>query len=1079
MSEKKDREENTKVDGIKFFSDQPLTADRLQEIRFGHLDIADNLRQIVVNCPLPFTVGLFGKWGSGKTTILNILRKRLDDVRMAVVNFDVWKHEADALRRTFLKESVKQLKSKDYLPQNFRLTERIEKSLRKTMEGKVTWTRRGKLTLLGFVGLIVVLGVVFAILLPAYIGSYLSTILGGGLVLTVFLWLLQHAITSETLTTTFDRFRDPHEFEKEFEKVTNGIDSERTVFVIDNLDRCNHDKAVELLSTIKTFLAKDTDTSKSNKCIFLIACDDEAIKKHIQSVYQNTTNSEEPFSADEFLRKFFNTFVRIPDFINTELQTYTENLLKQTRISALDSSDVAHVISSAFRENPRQIKQFINGLIARFLLAQRRENAEEPSIVPQGTITDNVAYLAKFLVIEQQYPSPYKRIRESQVSLEELGNVEKDKKFKKFLRATKAITAPDIRPFIYLKQSEEELAIPGIKELELGLMDDDREIVEKRLETLKENPKQFSSLKKLIPSLIDRNKGRRLPLLNIISCSLYALQHHNLELKRDFYDKIADMLNDEDALKPDFLSIEPSLVFKEVLKRCNRMDKNGIITQYITILEKQSDKKEPELPEGNAYTIFKELLEHKDWLTKDNKKGIKHMLAELYFPSVDILSLFIKDQREFISEETLSKFVGTFSNDDIENTEKINAKFNLLLNFQEIVTPPIAQNVIERMNTLLKDENEKPYRDEKENLLSRIEEILNTFHKQIMEIEDQKTLDAFADSVTHGINALGDLTQKRIFVFTCLELVDLLKDETRKSNINTLIQNFFSKADITGIDFVLKKLISEKKAELVRKYKEIFGKKALQQQPIFDLLYPIAPPEIRIQWLINMINAEPTRATQKLKELHYKVDDKRKIVEALLAKAKSAIVQEKALLYEAINKMRCADSQELRSKFASQIKTLLKNADQNLQKVGYDTLQSADYLSSPVKREITRETVEWLRSLEPPKAGQPYSVRSIMLDRKVLESLRPVQQHYIDFVFDKLIKRGINIENIRLGFEVLLELKPRYEDYGVLFEDTLYRAKSEGNNAIKTELKSGLLKLKPKTLSKKNKDFWEMVEKLS
>ncbi len=808
MPKKKGREENTRVDGIKFFSDQPLTTDRLQEIRFGHFDIADNLRQIVVNCPLPFTVGLFGKWGSGKTTILNILRERLDDDKIAAVNFDVWKHESDALRRTFLKESVEQLKNKDYLPQDFKLEERLESQLSKTIEGKLTWRQGGKRTLLGLVILIIAIGVILAILYPTYLGTYLSTILGGGLVLSVFLWLLQHAVTSETLTTTTDRFKDPHEFEREFERLANAVNSKRAIFIIDNLDRCNHDKAVELLSTIKTFLAKDTDTSKNNKCIFLIACDDEAIKEHIQNVYkmQNKANSEETFSADEFLRKFFNAFLRIPDFIDTELQTYTENLLKQTGIPAFDSPDVAYVITSALRENPRQIKQFINGLIAQFLLAQERENAEKPSIVPKGAITGNVPYLAKLLVIEQQYLSAYKQIRESQVSLEELGDVENDGKLKKFLRATKAITIPDIRPFIYLKQSEEELAIPGIKELEVGLMDDDREMVEKRLGTIKEDPKQFESLKKFIPNLIDRNKRNRLPLLNIISCSLYALQRHNLELKRDFYDKIADMLNDEEALRPRLLNIEPSLIFEEVLRRCNKNDRKGIIAQYVTILEKQSDEKEPGIPEGYTPAIFKGLLEHKDWLTKDIKKNIRRVLTEVYFGSVDILSLFRKDQKEFISSETLSKFVSTLSNDDIENIEKINAKVKLLLDFQEIVTQLIAQSVIEKIGTLLKDENVKPYRDQKVNLLERIEEILKTFHKPIMKIEDQEAINAFADSIAQGINALGDVTEKKIFIFTLLELVDLLKDPSRKSNVNTLIKNFWSKAGIKEMEFVWSRL---------------------------------------------------------------------------------------------------------------------------------------------------------------------------------------------------------------------------------------------------------------------------------
>ncbi|GAH79000.1 unnamed protein product, partial [marine sediment metagenome] len=182
------------------------------------------------------------------------------------------------------------------------------------------------------------------------------------------------------------------------------------------------------------------------------------------------------------------------------------------------------------------------------LLAEAKENAERALIVPKGTITDNVSFLAKFLIIRQQYPREYKQMMEKHFDFEELedetGNVE----CKNFLRATRPITAPDIRPFIYLKQSEEQLAIPGIEELETALIDGNQEIVRKRLGAIKEKPQQIECLKKVIPSLIDENNERNIPLSHIISCSLDALRFHGIELNRNFYHKVADELNDRTFL---------------------------------------------------------------------------------------------------------------------------------------------------------------------------------------------------------------------------------------------------------------------------------------------------------------------------------------------------------------------------------------------------------------------------------------------------------------------------------------------------------------------------------------------------
>lgn len=1082
MLKKEDGKQDAKVEKIKFFSDMPIAADREQDVRFGHLGIADNLREIILQCPLPFTVGLFGGWGSGKTTIINILKKKLQDNKIAVVKFDVWKHEKDSLRRAFLEELVKQSKSSKYLPKDFELSTRLKTPVRRTISGKFIWNWKVGLLLLGLVILAIGVGVILNNKYPGALGTYLSIISGGSLISVLFLWILQQTITSETLTTTLEPFKDPYEFEGEFERIVRKTFTKRLVIVVDNLDRCTHNRAVELLSTIKTFLAKDTDVSENNKCIFLIACDDEAIKKHIESVYTKMHGKEgamESFSADEFLRKFFNVFLRIPDFIDTELQAYTKDLLKETDISQFDSSDVAYVITNAFRENPRQIKQFINTLLAHFILAQERESGQEPLIIPKGTITNNIAFLAKFLIIRQKFHSEYQQIRESHLTIKEMEDIG-DKGFKDFLRATKLIIADNIRPFIYLKQSKEELAIPGIRELELGLIDDKRDMVKEKLKAIKANPGQVNSLKKFMPSLIERNISRRIPLINITSCSLEAFRYHNLEMGQEFYDKIADLLNDDKTLKPELRRFDTSLIFEEILTRCNEEDRNGIVAQYVDILsEQKADKKESNISIDYAYGLIKELAKRKDWL-KSKKKNVQQCLTEVYYSSLRILSLFkdsIEDQKDFISEETISKFVSTFSNDDVENKQSINDKVELLLGFKEVITPEVARSIVTSSQNLLKNENQKAYREEKENLLDRIGDIFDILYKQIVNISDKALLNSFADTITQGMNALGNWNQKKIFVFTCLKIVDMLEGSW-KSNINTQIQNFFTNADIDNIKFIFDKLNKESKDELIERYKGVFQQRVMQQQPIFDLFYPLAPQDIRIQWIVGLITSYPQRALAKLKDLKHEVDDKRKVIEALLQNAQRVAIQEKGGLYEAVNEMKCANDAELRNNLVSQIKSLLNNTDSNQQQVGYSALQGATtHISATAKREIARETVEWLRSLEPASAGQPYSIKSVILNWNILES--PVQSNYIDFVFDKLIKRGVSVDNISSGFEIFLKINPKYEDYSLYFDDVFARVEIEGNEQIKAELKSGLLKLKPKKTNDKNKDFWESLEKLS
>lgn len=1082
MGNKESGTENINIEKIKFFSDQPIAADKEQDIRFGHLSIVDNLKKIILNCPSPFTIGLFGKWGSGKTTILNVLRKKLQDNdnkgNIALASFDIWKYEGDSLRRTFLRQLENQLKNEKYIPKGYKVKEKSETGSQKETTNKLTWNWFNTICL---IPLIVV--VIISWQNPE---AYKSAFTNGALFLAIIIILIDKIITKEKVIISSERLQDPYEFEEEFIGITKEISSKKLLIIIDNLDRCTHSKAVEFLSTIKTFLAKDTNINENNKCIFLIACDDEAIKAHLENVFtknQNNRNAKDAFSADEFLRKFFNVSLRIPDFIDIELQTYTEDLLKEIDIPQFTSPDISYVITNAFRENPRQIKQFINILIASFYLAQERENCPEPLIIPKGTITKHVAFLAKFLIIHQKYLKEYKLIKESYLDMDEIENMGGDD-YRNFIEATKTITVSEIRPFIYLKQSEEELIIPGVKELELCLIDNKYEIVKEKINKLKVNPDYIKKLNRFILSLIEKNriKNRISPLFNIISSSLEALCHNKIEFDQIFYDKISYLLSNDIYLRGELEKFKTSLIFNEILVRCNVRYRKEIIDQYLNILgQTKGDTKEPRISINEGSIIFKLLQEHKKWLSQKQKENMKQKLNEIYYSFPEVLSIFSEDEqpkREFITEDTISKFVSTFSDADVESQQNINEKVTLLLKFKEIIIPKIAKEVITSFQNLLKNENQKPYRKEKENLLKCIENIFDVLYDYISNITDKTVLNSFADTITQGINKIGKWDHKKIFIFICLKLVNMLEGPSH-SNINTLIQNFFTNADIDSIKFIFNKSKSseEKKRELIIKYSGIFQQKALEQQLIFDFLYPLASRDIRIQWMTNLIISQLQRALEKLKELSYRVDDKKVVIETLLQTAKNVAFQEKNNIYQIVNQMKCANSKELRNVFASQIKPLLKSEDKNQQKVGYIAFQGAAYFSETLKRNIAREVVERLRSLQPSDAGQIYTVKSVLISWDILES--PVKKDYIDFVFDKLIKRGINIDNIRLGFEIFYEVKPKYEEYSTYFDDVFARLEeSEGNDQIKTEIKSGLLKLKPPKI-KTNKEgwYWGEIEK--
>jgi len=1062
----------SETNDIYFLSDQPIETDEISQTKFGHEGIAETIKNIIISCPTRFTIGLFGKWGTGKTTIINRLKNKLQNKKIAVVEFDVWKHEGDALRRTFLKEIVKQLKEDEQISEDFKLTDTLDKTISREFQSKFSFDVSKLKYPIGGMGLAAfVAGLAIYGIWPQHLGIYISYIFGGSLTASILVLVLQQAITAEKITSTTDRFQDPHEFETEFKNIITKIPNDRKLLVIiDNLDRTHHEKAVELLSTIKTFL-------EHNRCIFLIACDDAAIKKHLESVYANSeNNNESPHSyTDEFLRKFFSTFIRIPAFIGRDLQSYTEELLKETRVTKLNDPDVAHIITVAFRDNPRQIKQSINVLLSHYLLAQEREEGANPLIVPEGIITNNVAFLAKLLVISQKYPNEYKEIEGKKLNSDEINNLCKDcLEFREFLDSTKLIPKKQIqntRPFIYLKQSEQELRIPEADELERALLDGKQDSVKRIFDHVSKSQNDLEEYNKLIVDLIDANTTRPNALFNIVSSSLNALNISKLEFDYRYYNKVADLLSTK--LADQLHLFDSSLVFDQVINKCDKRSISGIIFQYAKILNVQATSDDAYTDEW-AYELFQKIIAHRE-LFMDVKGNLSNALSEHYF-NTKVLSLFRdrEAQEDFISEEIICKFISTISGEDLTN-KSFNDKIELLLDFESVIGQnAIKELIINQFNPILSNENNQPFSEEKENLLDNINKFFGKYHKLITEIDDESVLTTFGNSIIQGIDAIGDWNEKKIFICICIRLKKLLTDPDA-TEINDRITNFWNHTNSDSIRYVLEKLNGDGQQEVIDEYWDIFRDVSVQQLDIFNIVWPFLNEEKKQDLFQRVIDSPNFQwGLNKLKESNYKPDfDKKAAVNVLQSKVESVSMSDKHKFYSAINAMECGKDSDMQDRHTNQLKILLKDPNESSQKVGYDALNESMYLSESKKREVAREIIEWLRLSDSINHNYQHSLKSVLLNWDTLQSTP--QEHYIDIIFERLINNTSDINNIKLGMELLQQINPTYTAYSKYFDDILERLRNEPNTEIKREIKEGLLKIKPIAPDKSKKSFWDHI----
>lgn len=73
---------------------------------------AKTLKQIIDNSPKNevFTIGLFGNWGAGKSSIIETAKGQFDKQKVKFITYDAWKYANDSFRRMFLLKVQEELK---------------------------------------------------------------------------------------------------------------------------------------------------------------------------------------------------------------------------------------------------------------------------------------------------------------------------------------------------------------------------------------------------------------------------------------------------------------------------------------------------------------------------------------------------------------------------------------------------------------------------------------------------------------------------------------------------------------------------------------------------------------------------------------------------------------------------------------------------------------------------------------------------------------------------------------------------------------------------------------------------------
>lgn len=346
----------------------------------------------------PLSVGVFGGWGAGKSSMVRLVEKKLkDDDDVILISFDAWLFQSYDDARAALLDTIGGA-LRDAAHGNESLREKVESLL-------------GRVNKLRALGLIAELGAA-AVGLPAFgvinagIGAAAKVIDGdGGSEELNALGAVGTDIAAKgnALVASSEAYSPPEEvraFRREFQELLDEM-GKTLVVVVDNLDRCLPRDAIHTLEAIRLFLFVP-------QTAFVIAADEEMIRHAVSEHY----GARQTRLISDYLDKFVQIPVRVPRAGFAEMRSYLIMLLAT---SPFDSSDLLtsaqlDAVNARLMEHLRTTWQSIELKSSELIAAA---DAVSPLTGPQKAIITNSFRLAETLapqLVETQRVSGNPRI---------------------------------------------------------------------------------------------------------------------------------------------------------------------------------------------------------------------------------------------------------------------------------------------------------------------------------------------------------------------------------------------------------------------------------------------------------------------------------------------------------------------------------------------------------------------------------------------------------------------------------------------------------------------------------------------
>jgi len=329
-------------------------ADDILEVK----DYVQSLAKFIVSCQTPMTIAIQGDWGSGKTSIMNMVRREMG-ADMLTVWFNTWQYSqfnmGGMMSVSLLHNIIKSIDADTSIVSN------VYSAIR---NGLGVAARSG-------------------------VSAVVEKIAG-----QVNAEKLSNAMSDGSVDSCMEEVIDLKSKMAAFlDKKLKKEGQQRAVIFIDDLDRLPPEKAIELLEVMKIFM--DIDAA-----VFVLAVDYQVVVQGLEKKYGGTIGTEKG-------RNFFDKIIQLPFTVpigHYKVEKYVGDLLNKMGID--DASWInlyISLIDSSIGFNPRSVKRLFNSYWLLTDVAERRG-----LISPADTNTaEKKRLLFAVLCLQMSFPDVY------------------------------------------------------------------------------------------------------------------------------------------------------------------------------------------------------------------------------------------------------------------------------------------------------------------------------------------------------------------------------------------------------------------------------------------------------------------------------------------------------------------------------------------------------------------------------------------------------------------------------------------------------------------------------------------------